>query len=100
MKGITHSKNGDTATISLPKIFKCHYHADFVRAYKSCKEQKYELNFESVKYIDSSALGMLLMLLEHSGGKPYDNSIRITHCSEKILSILKRVNFHKIFTIA
>ena len=48
-------------------------------------------------YMDSSALGMLLLLREHAGG---DNAkIEVVGCKPEIKKILAIANFQKLFDI-
>jgi anti-anti-sigma factor len=48
-------------------------------------------------YLDSSALGMLLLLRDHAGGDNAD--IRIRHCNEDVKKILTISNFGQLFRI-
>jgi len=48
--------------------------------------------------MDSSALGMLLMMREYLGGN--DASISITNCSSDIKNILTVANFQGLFNMA
>jgi anti-anti-sigma factor len=58
---------------------------------------KLEINFNDISSLDSSALGMLLMLREKTTGM--GRSIVLTHCKGQIRNILGIANFQKIFTI-
>ena len=49
-------------------------------------------------YIDSSALGMLLVLREHSGGEMA--RIEITHCRPEVHKILLSAHFDRLFSIS
>ena len=49
------------------------------------------------EYLDSSALGMLLLMREHAGGD--HAKIRIVNCRPQIKNILKVANFAKLFTV-
>ena len=48
-------------------------------------------------YLDSSALGMLLLLRDHAGGDL--SSIKIINCNEDVRKILVISNFGRLFTI-
>ena len=48
-------------------------------------------------YLDSSALGMLLLLRDHAGGE--SAQIRIVHCNADVRRILNISNFEQLFTI-
>jgi HptB-dependent secretion and biofilm anti anti-sigma factor len=56
-----------------------------------------QLDMEKVEYLDSSALGMLLMLKEkaETSGK----SIQIKNLKGMARQVLQIANFHKVFTI-
>jgi anti-anti-sigma factor len=49
------------------------------------------------EYMDSSALGMLLVLHESAGGNA--SQVRITNCGEELRNILKIANFYTLFAI-
>jgi len=73
-------------------------HTQFRDAYKSYDANaSYVLDMTSADYMDSSALGMLLLLREHAGG---DNAkIEVIGCKEEIKKILSIANFQKLFEI-
>ena len=48
-------------------------------------------------YLDSSALGMLLLLRDHAGGD--DSAIKILHCNDDVKKILTISNFGQLFQI-
>lgn len=74
-------------------------HKEFRDAYRSAaSDVSYIIDMGSTDYMDSSALGMLLLLREHAGGDKA--SIKITGCSSDIKKILTISNFHKLFDIA
>jgi len=59
---------------------------------------KYVIDMGAVEDIDSSALGMLLLLREKAGG---DNAnIVISRCRPDIIEMLKMANFQTMFKIA
>ena len=55
------------------------------------------VEMRNATYLDSSALGMLLLLRDHAGGDAAQ--IRITNCSADVRRILKISNFEQLFTI-
>ena len=57
-----------------------------------------ELNLQDVDYLDSSALGMLLLLKDHANQK--GTSIVISGCQETVKQILEVANFSKLFKIS
>lgn len=60
--------------------------------------QRYTVDLKDTTYLDSSALGMLLLLRDHAGG---DNSlIRLVNCNPDVRKILAISNFEQLFNIA
>ena len=65
------SASSNTLRIRVKGNFTCDVHPDFTRAYKSLPPssmRKYVIDFSKTDYIDSAALGMLLVLRERAGG--------------------------------
>jgi len=58
---------------------------------------KVVLNFKDVEYVDSSGLGMLLVLRERSGGD--DADIDIINVNPNVKKILETTNFQHLFNI-
>ena len=56
-----------------------------------------ELDMGAVEYLDSSALGMLLLLKEHADAvcKP----VKLSNCRGAVKEVLDIANFAKLFTI-
>ncbi len=73
--------------------------AEFRKAYESAEPSKqFFIDFKQADYIDSSALGMLLLARDYAGG---DNAkMEIINCGGEIKSILEISNFQKLFKIA
>ncbi len=88
-----------TATISIRGRFDFGMHKEFRGAYKdgSGAFSSYIVNMKDVEYIDSSALGMLLLLREHA--KAVGGNVVIAGCNREIGKILKIANFDKLFDI-
>ena len=57
----------------------------------------YVVDLSNTEYLDSSALGMLLLLREHAGGET--SKIEITQASADVKKILDVANFGKLFDI-
>jgi len=57
----------------------------------------YTVDLGGATYLDSSALGMLLLLRDHAGGD--SSEIRITNCNDDVKKILTISNFEQLFTI-
>ncbi len=93
------SKETQTVTIKVSGRFDFNLHREFRSATELGKGQdvKYVLDFSGTEYIDSSALGMLLLLRERAGGE--NAQIRIINCSPTVRKILSTANFQKLFKI-
>ena len=73
-------------------------HEDFSKALSAANCENYSrfvVDLGSVEDLDSSALGMLLLLREPAGGDKSD--IRIVNCKNEILELLKIANFQQLF---
>lgn len=94
------SEDGQTVTIKVSGRFDFSVHREFREVYKGMdvSTKKFVVNMQGAEYMDSSALGMLLLLREQAGGDNAD--IRITNCNEEIKNIFAVSNFHRIFNIA
>ena len=93
------SADGRSMTINVNGRFDFSTHQDFRAAYEQGPgpEARYVLDLGQTEYMDSSALGMLLMLREHAGG-PSAN-VRIANCAEPIRNVLTIANFQQLFSI-
>jgi len=99
--GISQSvaDGGNEVTISIDGRFDFNVHQDFRSAYRDQKpDATYIVKMNGTDYIDSSALGMLLLLREHAGN---DNAnITIAGCKDEIKKILSIANFERLFKIS
>lgn len=97
---VTHS--GDTTTISIKGRFNFEMHSQFRTAYQTDaadqKQVKYLIDLAGTEYIDSSALGMLLLLREEAGGNESD--IEVISARPEIRKILETANFQRLFRIS
>ncbi|MGE8189132.1 STAS domain-containing protein [Pseudomonas sp. NPDC086278] len=94
------SQDGQKLTISIKGRFDFAKHQEFRESYEglSRKPESIEVNLKDATYLDSSALGMLLLLRDHAGG---DNSdIRVVNSSSDVRKILAISNFDKLFDIS
>jgi len=72
-------------------------HREFRAAYETSKVSKFTIDLNKASNIDSSGLGMLLLLRDFAGG---DNSdIEIIHCSDYVLDIFRVTCFFRLFNI-
>ena len=94
------SPDGKTINIKISGRFDFNVHQDFRQAYEQAKhsDTKYVVDLGSTEYLDSSALGMLLLLRERAGGDKAN--IEIVSCSQEIKKILTISNFHQLFKIS
>jgi anti-anti-sigma factor len=85
-------------TIKIKGRFDFSTHQDFRGAYeKETKAKRYVVDLKETNYLDSSALGMLLLLRDHAGGERAD--VRLENCSADVVKILAISNFSKLFHI-
>lgn len=92
------SEGGKQVTIQINGRFDFNAHQEFRKAYRNERsDAKYLIQMEGTEYIDSSALGMLLLLREHAGND--DADVTITGCREDIRKILNIANFDRLFII-
>ncbi len=91
--------SGKELTIKVDGRFDFSAHQEFRDAYESISGDvtNFVVDLGSTSYLDSSALGMLLLLRDHAGG---DNAnIKIVKCNEDVRKILTISNFEQLFTI-
>lgn len=71
---------------------------EFRDAYRDCApDMKYRVRLKDVEYLDSAALGMLLLLRQHAGDAK--DSVVLCEPSEAVRKILTVANFDRIFSI-
>ena len=93
------SEDGKVFTISMSGRLDITAYKDLTESYKDKLESvsKWILDMAEVEYVDSSALGMLLMLREHAGGENAD--INIVNLNSNLKKIFTTANFHKLFNM-
>ena len=92
------SSNGDSVEIKITGRFDFNAHHDFRNIYRNEKsDANYNIDMSGTDYIDSSALGMLLLLREHAGNETA--KISISGCNDDIKKIFAISNFEKLFKI-
>jgi anti-anti-sigma factor len=96
----THKGNG-SATIVLKGRFDFQAHRAFRVACEdtlaAADVQSVEVDLDGVEYLDSSALGMLLLLRDK--GKSRNKAISLANCRGSVRQVLDIANFGKIFPI-
>ena len=95
---ISASLAGDTITLALAGRFDFAAHRDFRSAYQDALAQpatRIALDFSGVEYLDSAALGMLLLLRQsaEAAGK----AVILAGAAGSVLRILEIANFRKLF---
>jgi len=98
---ITRQDDTNRLLLKLSGRFDFHSHKDFRSAYEQALESKQsnriEVDFAGVDYLDSSALGMLLLLREKADAS--GKQIVLTGLQGTVKQVLDVANFGKLFTI-
>ena len=94
------SNDGHKLTISIKGRFDFAKHQDFRESYEGLHPapESVVVDLKDATYLDSSALGMLLLLRDHAGGD--DADIRVVNSSSDVKKILAISNFDKLFDIS
>ncbi|SEE27946.1 STAS domain-containing protein [Pseudomonas migulae] len=94
------SSDGKKLTISIEGRFDFGRHHEFRESYERLdyKPESIVVDLKKATYLDSSALGMLLLLRDHAGGDSSD--IRVVNSSSDVKKILAISNFDKLFDIS
>ena len=87
-------------TIAIRGRFDFGSHQAFREAYERFYKvpEIYIVDLKEATYMDSSALGMLLLLRDHAGGD--DAEVRVTNSNSDVRKILAISNFDKLFDIS
>ena len=95
----TDSSADKKLTIRIQGRFDFSAHQEFRDAYEktASSPEAYVVDMSETTYLDSSALGMLLLLRDHAGGD--NSSIEIVNCNSDVKKILTISNFEQLFTI-
>ena len=98
----TVSKEGAKAFIKLSGRFDFNTHREFRGAYEPLVAEgdirMVTVDFSGVDYLDSSALGMLLMLRDKLGGA--NKEVALTGVRGNVKQVLDIANFGKLFKIS
>ena len=99
---VTVTKNGNRAVLKLAGRFDFNTHHEFRTAVDPLSVDQdlaaVTIDFSEVEYLDSSALGMLLMLRDKMGGAKKEVILSGVHGNVK--QVLDIANFGKLFRIA
>ncbi|MDK2779515.1 MAG: STAS domain-containing protein [Pseudomonadota bacterium] len=91
--------NGRELTIKVDGRFDFSAHQEFREAYENVpgEVKSFVVDLGGTSYLDSSALGMLLLLRDFAGGDGAD--VQIVNCNADVRKILTISNFEQLFTI-
>ena len=95
------SKSDQNVTIRLQGRFDFNTHRDFRAAVDSSLQEsssQIQVDLGAVDYLDSSALGMLLMLRDKA--RAASKTIGLVNCSGSVRQVLDIANFGKLFAIS
>ena len=94
------SDDGQELTIFIQGRFDFAAHHEFRDAYErvDISPKRYLVDLQGTTYLDSSALGMLLLLRDHAGGD--HAQVRLRNCNADVRKILAISNFEQLFQIA
>lgn len=96
------SEDGTTITIQIKGRFDFDIHKEFRDAYEKLAAQtqhpKFVIDLMETEYMDSSALGMLLLLRDHAGSDK--SKVMIINCDKVTKEVLDIANFDKLFTVS
>ena len=89
------SPDETTCTITIAGRFDFTCQETFRAAYEKCPKtvKEFIVDMAETEYLDSSALGMLLVLRDHAGGD--ESAIRIVNCSPDVDRVLVISNFNQ-----
>ncbi|MFL0797365.1 MAG: STAS domain-containing protein [Cellvibrionaceae bacterium] len=95
----TLSPDSKELTIAIDGRFDFSAHQEFRSAYESLDSDPtaYVVNMKDATYLDSTALGMLLLLRDHAGGDAAE--ISIVNSNPDVKKILTISNFEQLFSI-
>ena len=95
---VHHDPDLDCVTLQLGERFDFSVHRAF---HDACLDgraaRSYVIDLGEVSSMDSSALGMLLLLRDHAGGD--SSEIRVINSNPDVLKIFNISNFDKLFDI-
>lgn len=96
---VHHDPEIDCLTLQLGERFDFSIHRDFHDACLGGDKpaRSYIIDLNEVTRMDSSALGMLLLLREHAGADRAD--IRIVNASDELRGTLRVAGFDKLFVL-
>jgi anti-anti-sigma factor len=97
---IAVEKKGDVSRLILSGRFDFNSHREFRNACDGVLQEdisEIEVDFSRVDYLDSSALGMLLLLREKANN--VNKKVSLANCKGIVQQVLEVANFQKLFTL-
>jgi len=92
------SSDKSELTMAIDGRFDFNIHSDFRNAYRDLPATtRFVIDLGKASFMDSSAMGMLLLLREHAGEK--SANIRLQNCNTDIKKILSISNLDKMFVV-
>jgi len=93
------SEDKQTILITITGSFDFSLQSEFRSTYRSITrpDSEFRVNLQNTEYMDSSALGMLLLLREHA--ETYKGRVVLESLSPEIKQILTNAKFDRLFTI-
>jgi anti-anti-sigma factor len=92
------TRSGDRVTIRVAGHFGFPVYREFRDAYvQQAPDASYLIDLQAAEYMDSAALGMLLVLREHVGNDAA--RIEIANCNPGVRKILAIAHFDRLFSI-
>ncbi|MCR9278829.1 MAG: STAS domain-containing protein [Pseudomonadaceae bacterium] len=90
---------GSAVRIVVEGRFDFSAHKDFRESYEKIETpvEGYTVDMQNATYLDSSALGMLLLLRDFAGGDSAE--VSIVNCNTDVRKILSISNFEQLFRI-
>ncbi len=92
------SDDGRELTLSIEGRFDFTLHMEFREAYRGqSPDMRYVIDLSRTTFMDSSAMGMLLLLREYAGEKQAD--IHLRDCSEAVKKVLAVSHLDSLFEV-
>jgi HptB-dependent secretion and biofilm anti anti-sigma factor len=94
------SHDGTTLTLQVVGRFDFKLHGEFRRAYEGLdpRPSKFVVDLSRAEYLDSSALGMLLLLKQHAGGERA--CVALARPRPAVAKVLDVASFGRLFQVA
>lgn len=94
-----YDQNSNLLTINLPKQFVFNSYKAFREAYETTAPdtKTVKLNFQHTEYLDSAALGMLMLLHDHCNNAK--RTMELSNYSEYVKKLITTTQLDKYFTL-